>query len=127
MRRFVREEDYLPGTPQSFIDAQERALQLIVLKHAESPQAHSKFSPGDVAKYIISKLGLGDAERCSECRAFQWQMNRWGWWQCWKRRKNILAWFVTKARAKGVVVDEESFYRLFKAGAKFARTARRLR
>jgi hypothetical protein len=125
MSRFTHSDHFLAGTPQSFIDSQERAIQRAIQKTAEQPIAYSKFSPGDVAKYIISKLGLGDADQCSECRAFQWQMNLWGWWQCWKRRDEILAWFVKKAKAKGVLVNEESFYELFKAGAKFARSTRR--
>jgi hypothetical protein len=42
-------------------------------------------------------------------------MNKWGWWGCWVRRPEIVAWFVEKGREAGVPIRSESVAGLLRA------------
>ena len=87
--------------PDKFVKVQ----QAMVAMHEPS-----KSGPGDMLAVAIKQL-TGIAP-CSRCRARQHQMNRWGWWGCWRNRSTIAEWLLQEARARGIATTEDGIMRL---------------
>jgi hypothetical protein len=70
--------------------------------------------PGDVVKAVLDRLGYQGASGCS-CEEMRQRMNAWGWWGCWRRRDEIVAWFTAKANDQGIVVERATILGLLRA------------
>jgi hypothetical protein len=82
--------------PANPVDLRERrksgcplGLKPIPIREPKEPGA---FAPGNVADWIISKLGYQPVSSCS-CKAFQAQMNEWGWIGCARHWRRIMGHF----------------------------------
>lgn len=77
--------------------------------------------PGDLLARIIKKITGETGGRCA-CNAHKAQMNKWGWWGCWRERKTIIGWLCEEAAKRGHPIDKASAMALFKAALKELRT-----
>lgn len=69
---------------------------------ASSPAQTS--GPGDVVRNVLACLEIRAASNCG-CEAMRQSMNQWGWWGCWKRRREIVEWFSLKAKEQEITID----------------------
>lgn len=78
----------------------------------------SLLKPGDLFGTIIFKITGQRTAHCGVCGTRKAQMNIWGWWGCWRKRKTIIGWLIEEARKRGHSVDEQNVADLFKAAIK---------
>lgn len=80
---------------------------------------HPKLSngPGDLIAIITKQLKFS-VGGCGTCEAYRQQMNKWGWWGCWKKREQITKWLVSKAKEKNINIANETMMGLFKTAIK---------
>jgi len=98
-----------------------KQMQTAAVQHiAEQPT----FGPGDVVKLVLNRMGYRPTPTCG-CEEFRVQMNEWGWRGCLRRRREIVAWFLTKAREQGINVEENAIWPLIRAGLKDVLTRRK--
>lgn len=67
--------------------------------------------PGDVLAAAIKRATGIDADKVDPigkktcgCKQFQAEMNRWGWWGCWRRRQEIADHLSKAAAERGITV-----------------------
>jgi hypothetical protein len=71
--------------------------------------------PGSLVKLILSKLGYSSNANCG-CEAMCKKMNAWSWRGCYRHRKQIVDWFIAKAREQNIAVDGAGIWSLLRAG-----------
>lgn len=81
--------------------------QLATVAASARPETARVIRPGDLVSLVISHMGHGISAGCG-CNEMRRKMNEWGWWGCWRRRAELVAWFVKKATEAGVAVDRRS-------------------
>ena len=100
-----------PWSDQFAAMIRAQAQQAAVAAMADAPT----FGPGDVVKLVLARLGYRPHPNCG-CDEFRQQMNEWGWWGCLRRRREVVAWFVSKAREQDIAVADDSVWSLVRAG-----------
>jgi hypothetical protein len=60
-------------------------------------------APGNVVERVLTKMGYTKVRGCG-CAAMRDRMNEWGWRGCIRRRSEIVAWFLEKAKEQRIVV-----------------------
>ena len=84
----------------------------LVVKESRAPIV----APGDLAEWLVKQAGFPICPQ--KCRAFQSQMNQWGWLGCLTtHRQEIIDWFVARAGEHKVVLSSDDAWGLMKAGA----------
>lgn len=86
---------------------------------------HPLFSPGEIFSLVIFKITGKRTGACGVCGQRKLQMNKWGWWGCWKNRKTIIDWLCQEAKKRGHSVEEADVWVLFKAAFREMRVDRR--
>lgn len=71
--------------------------------------------PGSVVRTVLHHIGYQAHWDCG-CAAFAEKMNCWGYVGCWRRREEIISWFIKKARDIGVEVNRDRVWSLIWAG-----------
>ncbi len=89
----------------------------------EEPQLRigSTFRPGEIFSLVIFKITGQKTANCGICGQRKMQMNRWGWWGCWKNRKVLTGWLIEEAKKRGHDINEDSALSLLKAALKETR------
>ena len=80
---------------------------------------YGRVRPGDLVAGVLKQLGVVKVS-CARCQQKQREMNALGWWGCWKRRAELVQWFVDQARRFGITVESETAWGLLKAGLRHA-------
>lgn len=91
-----------------------------------TPTRAPQRGPGDAVALVLAKLGYKSTEHglvCPDgkrmgqcgCEAMRRKMNEWGYVGCWRRRKEIGAFFVQQAARCGVALDSAGVLALMKA------------
>src|SRR5882724_4126338 len=89
-------------TPRSPADLPSRALSL---------------KAGDLFAIIIRKI-TGAAPCPNKCRERNAQMNKSGWFWCWRNRATIAGWLADEARWRGHTITDAAALDLLRAAFK---------
>jgi hypothetical protein len=81
--------------------------------------------PGHMFSLVISKITGRYAVTCGRCMERMGQMNRWGWWGCWRNRETIVNWMLDEAAGRGHRVSREHVFSLFQAALHEIRQSRK--
>lgn len=80
--------------------------------------------PGHMFSLVISKITGRYAVTCGRCMERMGQMNRWGWWGCWRNRETIVGWMTDEAAGRGHRVDRAHVFSLFQVALREIRQNR---
>lgn len=113
---------YFEKPPCRWCGSQEHAEADCAKKPAPPPP----WAPGNLVGHVLHALGYEQTADCG-CAEFAAKMNQWGWWGCCrKHHQEIVDWFTTKARERGIPVDQARLPSLIWAGVKDLRRRKRL-
>lgn len=116
-------------------DAESKSYASVSAYRDTSKPAPAKVrnGPGDVVKLVLERMGFrydGNGLVCANgarikncsCESMRHQMNQWGVWGCWKRRKEIVQWFTDRGKLCGVEIEGASIMALLLAAWKQKKT-----
>lgn len=96
-------------------------------RHCESAKKVLTTQPGHIFSSVIRAITGRYAVTCGRCMERMGQMNKWGWWGCWKHRDTIIGWMMDEAAGRGHKVSRQQISSLWKAAlAEIRRTRKQI-
>jgi hypothetical protein len=94
--------------------------------HCEVPtKKNFSTQPGDMFSNVLKVITGRYAVTCGRCMNRMGEMNRWGWWGCWKNRETIIGWLLEEAAGRGHKVSREHVFSLLVAAFREIRRSRK--
>lgn len=114
----------------SYVRAPAATIAIVSIHRRRSERANESRStsiarPGDLLSWMIFKATGQKAANCGRCRDRIRQMNEWGWIQCFRNRRLIIAWLMHEASLRGINMSGQSAAALFRAAWREYRQTRR--
>jgi hypothetical protein len=83
-----------------------------------SDRPRSFTNPGEIFAAVIFRLTGQMTLGCGTCATRKTLMNAWGWWGCWKHRREIEEWLIIEAIKRGHLAEPGEIGGLLRAAFK---------